>query len=97
MIGKFKRKPIDVRAIQLKESNFNEVHEFLCHVDHMRKIKSYFSSEVDMRNNLPSGIFIKTDEGNLLLKVGSWVVKTKEGDYFVHSDKIFRSEYERID
>jgi len=91
---KYRKKPVVIEAVQLIDSNFEEVEKFVGYKDeHMRSYKN----EVDfMKKEDPTGLSIKTLEGIMIAKVGDFVIKGVNGEFYPCKPDIFEKTYEVV-
>lgn len=84
---KFRKKPIVIEAF---------MYGFDCYPDWF--VDSAFEYIYEDRLNLPPiGVKIKTLEGDMIAKVGDWVIKGIKGEIYPCDPEIFEMTYEGID
>lgn len=84
---KYIKKQSQVEAKQLTTSNFEEVEAFLGYPDIYHR---HYYNEVDFVNKTnPTGILVKSYSGDVLLKIGDYVVKEFDGSFVVYREKVF--------
>ena len=90
----YKRKPIEVEAIQLIDNNqsINDVIKFINNID-MSIAKNIEIEQV--RKN--KGLNINTLEGNIKVSFGDFIIKDINGEKHLCKPDIFYKTYELID
>lgn len=78
MIQKFRKKPVVIEAIQLTKDNYDEVCNFIG-VNFCKK---------------DNGLIIFTLEGNMRAKVGDFIIKGVNGEFYPCKPDIFFQTYE---
>jgi hypothetical protein len=101
VVGKFRKKPVEIEAIQFTAYNVPEVREFLgdaavqwmfYHTNTNIQCGEFdypreeITSVVDIQT--PSGVVVSTSH------VGDWILKGVEGEFYPCKDSIFRASYE---
>lgn len=91
MIKKFKKKPVEIEAIQYNGHNSWEIEQW--------SNKQVYSSPVlepDLDN--PSGAYlqIKTLEGFMTAIPGDWIIKGVAGEFYPCKNDIFLLTYEEV-
>jgi hypothetical protein len=89
---KFKRKNLVVDAIELTADSFYEVEMFLGYQGSNHRM--YVNEQDFLRKTNPVGIFVKTQEGDLLAKVGYWITKDEFGNIDTHKPALFYLTHE---
>ena len=82
---KYRKKPIEVEAVQWSGSNWHEVYAFAGHA-------VYTSNEADV-----VVLRVKTLEGELVARPGDWVIKGVQGEFYPCKPDIFEATYEPVD
>ena len=80
-MAKFRKKPVEIEAIQLTEDNIDALVEFCGN-----KIKSHPLT----------GVVIETLEGNMLASKGDWIIKGVHGEFYPCKPNIFELTYEAV-
>jgi len=83
---KFKKKPVEIEAIQWKGDNINEIWDAFT-AEHI-----YGPTEKN-----PDFLVLNTTEGPMNCPVGWWVIKGVEGEIYSCKDSVFKTTYEQID
>lgn len=96
---RYRKKPVEVEAIQLTWSNWNEICDF---VD-----KEYFGGGVYLDllgNEMPEGqgsdiigLKINTLEGIMLAVQDDYIIKGIQGEFYSCKPDIFHATYEKVD
>ncbi len=79
---RFRKKPVEVDAIQWNGENRDEVHNFI----------TGFSSNIGA-----DGILIRTLEGDHRADIGDWVIKGVSGEFYPCKPDIFDLTYELVE
>ncbi len=88
-MGKFRKKPIVIEAIEVRTSNHGALSAFvgsdLCIETHWSGggMKNYF--------------VIETDEGDMRAGVGDWIIKGIKGEFYPCKPDIFEATYEAVE
>lgn len=80
-MAKFRKKPVEIEAIQLTEDNIDALVEFCGN-----KIKSHPLT----------GVVIETLEGNMLASKGDWIIKGVKGEFYPCKPDVFEQTYEAV-
>ena len=78
---KYRKKPVEIEAIQLIEENIDKITEFCGD-----KIKAHPLT----------GVVIETLEGNMLASKGDYIIKGVKGEFYPCKPDIFEMTYEKI-
>ena len=91
MIQKFKKKPVEIEAIQYTGKNDFEIGKWSNDL-------VYPSPVLEPSENNPSGSYlqIKTLEGVMTAIVGDWIIKGVKGEFYPCKPYIFEITYEDI-
>jgi hypothetical protein len=81
MIRKYRKKPVDIEAIQLTEKNYPAVKEFTNSNGFM---------------NRGGVMIIKTLEGDMECKIGAFIIKGLKGEFYPCDEEIFWMSYEEV-
>lgn len=87
MIKKYRKRPVEVEAIQFDGWNWREVHQF------MNDEPLWFTQ--DFRKY--EYILIRTLEGVMKASVGDYIIKGVHGEFYPCKPDIFRETYEDLD
>lgn len=83
MIKKFKKKPVEIEAVQLTAGNIHSVAEWC-------------GGEVRLFSNRPT-LVIKTLEGDMVASPSIWIIKGVQGEFYPCKKEIFEETYELSD
>ncbi len=78
---KYRKKPVEIEAIQLTEENLDKIMEFCG-----GKIKSHPLT----------GVVIETLEGNMTADKGDYIIKGVKGEFYPCKPDIFELTYEKV-
>ena len=85
---KYRKKPVEIEAIQLKKSNTNVIiswaNEWLQHID-----KVYDGRQL-------VALSIPTLEGDMKANFGDWIIRGVDGEFYPCKSDIFEKTYEAI-
>lgn len=85
---KFRKKPVEVEAIQLAVLNWKEIEEW----SGRRAIANgNWKHENDIL-----GMSIKTLEGVMFAEIGDWIIRGIKGEYYPCKPDIFEATYEAV-
>lgn len=88
MIKKYRKKPVVIEAVEFKGfENIEEVQKFM-----KGNIKINFPS--DNENDIH--MLIDTLEGTMIAKVGDYIIKGVNGEYYPCKADIFHKTYEEV-
>jgi hypothetical protein len=82
-VPKFRKKPVEIEAIQFTGNNDDEVLAFVG------------KDAYDPISNRPT-IVIRTLEGNMTTEVGDWVIRGVKGEHYPCKPDIFEATYEEV-
>ena len=85
---KFRKKPVEIEAIQFTRLNWEEVKEFTNN--------TAFSLIIERRIGGECSCIIPTLEGNMLAHENDWIIKGVKGEFYPCKPDIFGLTYERI-
>lgn len=88
----YRKKPVEIEAIQLTAESFNDVERFLGYTSERR---AYYHEGDFMRKENAYGIHIKTLEGDMLARVGDFVIKGVNGEFYPCKPDIFEKTYDK--
>lgn len=84
-MAKYRKKPVEVEAVQWTGENGAEVVRF---VNHDGKWWSKYSLDV---------MYIGTHEGVMIAMPGDWIIKGVNGEFYPCKPDIFEKTYERVE
>ena len=90
-MGKFRKKPVVIEAMQLKRDNLKEIETFLAGrvmPDLYQKLGGW---DINWGNN---EVTISTLEGKMKACLGDWIIKGVKGEFYPCKPDIFEATYE---
>lgn len=85
MLQTFKTKPNTIRAVQLTKENAAEMRKFLTDTQY----------DATRDGHDPVNIMLRNSHGNMLLRVGDWLIREPDGNgYYACDPQTFASKYE---
>jgi hypothetical protein len=84
---KYRKKPIEIEAIQFNGKNIKEIELFLGY-----KPEKYYDSMANL-----TILSIKTIEGTLVAMEDDWIIKGIRGEFYPCKPDIFKLTYEKIE
>lgn len=91
----FRKKPVEVEAIQIQENNFEELKEFL-KVDTANSIVGHYIT-FDPASGCVSKVKVRTLEGTITAFPGDWIIKGIQGEFYLCKPDIFEATYTQVD
>ena len=88
-MGKFKKKPVVIEAVQWNGKNFDEVMNF---IGEFYGNKFHYENEEE-RALKSKELFIKTLEGTMTASKGDWIIKGINGEFYPCKPDIFEKTY----
>jgi hypothetical protein len=85
LMAKFRKKPVEIEAIQFNGENYNEIINFV-------GIALHF----DCRESRDNYITIPTLEGDMKASVSDWIIKGVNGEFYPCKPDIFAKTYEQV-
>ena len=86
---KFRKKPVVVEAMRLTKDNYNIIKDWIG--------KKSFCLHRDEKTSFPLAVVVKTLEGDMYARVGDWIIKGVEGEFYPCKPDIFEKTYEKVD
>lgn len=87
-MGKYRKKPVVIEAVQWKGMGFQQWHE-------MRDFVG--SALFPYETNPPDNIVIRTLEGDMRAVPGDWIIKGVKGEFYPCKPDIFEATYEAVE
>ena len=88
---KYKKKPVEIEAVQWDGDNWVDVSELIKDVPPMMQ-------RVMWRNeHIPNCLMIRTLEGELTARPGDYIIKGVKGELYPCKPDIFEQTYERVE
>lgn len=99
-MGRYRKKPVVIEAVQLLWSNWNEICDF-ADVGHLTDGKPegcYIDEDgnVTKQTTQRLGLSIPTKEGLMLGQEGDWIIKGVQGELYPCKPDIFKATYEEV-
>jgi hypothetical protein len=88
MIQKFRKKPVEIEAVQFTRSNCDEIKAFTNETAH--------SLWIEKRINGVATCIIPTLEGQHIATEGDWIIKGIKGEFYPCKPDIFEQTYEAV-
>ncbi len=82
-MGKYRKKPVVIEAVEFTDESFEECVRFLGH-----------SVDLDVRKE---AIIIQTLEGPLNASLGDWIIKGVKGEFYPCKPDIFEQTYDKVE
>lgn len=89
MIKKYRKKPVIIEAIQIKDRTMVDIRSFLG-IANMKNI------EQDFNENIVISFEIPTLEGDMKVSYGDYVIKGVHGEFYPCKPDIFKKTYEEV-
>lgn len=86
---KFRKKPVEIEAVQWTGSNTNEIVLF---ADNACRVLS-----TDPETGKPISLVIRTLEGDMSANVNDWIIKGVNGEFYPCKPDIFEKTYEKVE
>jgi hypothetical protein len=87
IMGKFRKKPVEVEAILFTGQNYDVVKEFMG-VDYLAW---------HPERGTAISVTIKTLEGDMKAQPNDWIIKGVKGEFYPCKPDIFEATYEAVD
>ena len=101
-MAKFRKKPVIIEAIQLKETNISEVLNFMGQTVRLTSFQEQMRFEQYEDNVIENGMDIHTlEDGNdgrakHVATIGDWIIKGVKGEFYPCKPDIFEQTYENV-
>jgi hypothetical protein len=89
-MGKWRKKPVVIEAIQYHPAEINKLRDFLGYL----RFATFQNTIVENPIFCP---VIETLEGDMKVNVGDWVIKGVNGEFYPCKPDIFEKTYERVE
>lgn len=87
---KFRKKPVVIEAIQVKEDNDLEIMKFM-------GVTSLTCRDLSDDPDEPAvAIMIETPDGDMAASVGDWIIKGLKGEFYPCKPDIFNMSYDEV-
>lgn len=87
---KYRKKPVEIEAIQWIGDNFNEIKQMLKNADENRVIMPHPNEDGD-------SLLIVTLEGEMRADKGDYIIKGVKGEFYPCKPDIFKATYEKVE
>ena len=87
MSKKYRKKPVEIEAVQLADNNVIEVKKF---------IDEEYWKGIDT-GVTPHQVVIETDEGEMRASKEDWIIKGVNGEFYPCKPDIFSETYELVE
>ena len=95
-MGKFRKKPVIIEAIQYVYNNFDCICDFMGTTPILKHNPDFGIDENGNTNEPYLGIYIETLEGNMLASIGDWIIKGVNGEYYPCKPYVFEKTYKEV-
>ena len=92
---KYRKKPVEIEAIQWKGDNHKDVFEFLGFHNNIDDTTVHVSSEKFFWNS-SNGLWILTLEGQMHASLHDYIIKGVQGEYYPCKPDIFQLTYDEV-
>jgi hypothetical protein len=92
-ILKYRKKPVEVEAVQLLWKNWSEICDFVGVGKLIDGKPEGFNPDGDLNK---IGLRIPTSEGVVRAVEGDWIIKGIEGEFYPCKDSVFQKTYEEV-
>ena len=94
---KYRKKPVEIEAIQWTGKNNREMFDFLTNYELTNEFMSNTGENFDIdHDKIKGGLIIKTLEGEHLASIGDYIIKGVEGEFYPCKPDIFEKTYEEV-
>jgi hypothetical protein len=98
---KFRKKPVEIEAVQFNGTNHREVCEFITtSVDHEHYDGEGFAFDPTDPSSDPANgkgtTTIRTLEGDMTATAGDWIIRGVQGEFYPCKPDIFDATYEAV-
>jgi len=98
---KYRKKPIEIEAIQFKDFNISTIVECLEFMGKDTTVHSIVESaafhEYCSMVKKQKGLIIKTLEGEMKASIGDYIIKGVNGEFYPCKPDIFEKTYEKVE
>jgi len=88
MSKRYRKKPVEIEAVQFTYNDLHEVKEFID--------KDYYGG-IEQPPDKPSQLIIETDEGNHHAIEGDWIIKGVNSEFYPCKPDVFEQTYEKVE
>lgn len=94
-MGKYRKKPVVIEALQWKGTNIQEMFAFLGHKQDENYFEPKGTSNFYVKHDTLE-LVIKTLEGDMIAPLDSFIIRGVEGEYYPCQKEIFEKTYEYV-
>ena len=94
-VKKFRKKPVEIDALQWDGSSLRPMFDFLDGAGRSVMATLGTNFEID-HNRVEGGLVIKTLEGEHIANIGDWIIKGVAGEFYPCKPSIFKKTYEEV-
>ncbi|MFW6225351.1 MAG: hypothetical protein ACOC3V_00165 [bacterium] len=87
MFGKYRKKPVEIQAVQLTKENLNIVYLYLINTTY---------TKFQLKTDEPIGIIIPSSKDEMLAEIGSFIIKGVHDEFYPCDEKTFKSTYDKV-
>ena len=96
-MAKYRKKPVVIEAVQFTYDNLEELSEFCkAFFTADNPIKSGYIQEGEFRSSYAE-LIIPTLEGDMIAKLGDYIIKGINGEFYPCKPDIFEKTYEKVE
>lgn len=93
-MAKFRKKPVEIEAIQYNNINKEEIEEFVGH--ELRSLVDSYHYDLGLPIPPTRYLFINTLEGEMQVNPGDYVIKGVKGVFYPCKPDIFEATYDKV-
>jgi hypothetical protein len=94
-MGKYRKKPVVIEALQWNGTNIQEMFSFLGHKQDENYFESTGTSNFYVKHKTME-LVIKTLEGDMIAPLDSYIIRGVEGEFYPCQKGIFEKTYEYV-
>ena len=87
---RFKKKPVEVDAIQFITNNEPDSKN-------MNELVSWVNTNGGKASHNNTDVLVMTSKGELVVSVGSWIIKGVAGEFYPCKPEIFEQTYDKVE
>lgn len=95
-MGKFRKKPVVIDAIQLTDRNVRQVYEWVHGCVAIKTDIDLHKWDDYIQLIIAKGMKIPTLEGNMVASIGDYIIKGIQGEFYPCKPDIFLATYEKV-
>jgi hypothetical protein len=94
---KYRKKPVEVEAIQWTGKNHRQMFDFLTSNSFKKETMTVDGDHFYIdHSKVEGGLIIKTLEGEHIASIGDYIIKGIQGEFYPCKEEIFNQTYEAI-